>query len=111
MYSLRELAAEYPRQRDPVIHPLLRFGETANIVAVPSRGKSWLVDGSALSVASGSDWLDTFPCTQGRVLIIDGGNLHEEVIPPPVDRRQNGRLARLPRPYHDPSLAARDTTC
>jgi hypothetical protein len=58
---------------------LLRRGEVANVIAHPKAGKSWLVDGLAVCVATGADWLDTFPCEQGRVLIIDA-ELHPENI-------------------------------
>ena len=75
----RKLAETYPSLRQPVIEGLLRVGETANMVAAPKRGKSWLVNSLGLNVASGTKWLDTFSCTQGRVLILDG-ELHPEVI-------------------------------
>jgi hypothetical protein len=58
---------------------LLRRGEVGNVIAHPKAGKSWLVDGLALSVIAGTDWLGTFPCEQGRVLIIDA-ELHPENI-------------------------------
>jgi len=77
--SLRELVFTYPEQRAPVIEGLLRFGETMNIVAAPKQGKSWLGNSLALSVASGCSWLDTFPCTRGRVLLLDA-ELHPEVL-------------------------------
>jgi hypothetical protein len=78
-YSLRELVAAYPKQRKSVIEGLLRSGETMNIVAAPKKGKSWLANSLGLSVAAGCDWLDTFRCTQGRVLLLDA-ELHPEVI-------------------------------
>jgi len=77
--SLRELAAAHPKLRPPVIHGLLRRGETANLVAIPKQGKSWLASGLAICVATGTDWLDTFACVAGRVLLIDG-ELHPETI-------------------------------
>ena len=77
--SVRQLIAEYPEQRKSVIGGLLRSGETMNIVAAPKKGKSWLANGLALSVASGWKWLDTFHCAQGRVLLLDA-ELHPEVI-------------------------------
>jgi hypothetical protein len=76
--SLRELVASHPNLRPAVIEGLLRVGETANVVAAPKKGKSWLVDGLGLSVTSGRKWLDTFQCTAGRVLLIDA-ELHPEV--------------------------------
>ena len=77
--SLRELVSSHPILRPAVIEGLLRRGEVMNIVATPKRGKSWLADGLALSVPAGRRWLDTFACTQGRVLLIDN-ELHPENI-------------------------------
>ena len=77
--SLRTLIAEFPRLRPPVIHGLVRQGETMNLIAQPKAGKSWLVYGLAVSVATGGDWLETFRCEPGRVLLIDG-ELHPETI-------------------------------
>ncbi len=69
--SLGELVRDHPTLADPVIDGLLRRGETANIIAPPKYGKSWLTYGLALSVATGRDWLDTYPCAPGRVLLLD----------------------------------------
>ncbi len=76
---LRSIIQAHPRLRPPVINKLVRRGETANIVADPKRGKSWLAVGMGLAVADGSPWLDTFECEQGRVLLIDA-ELHKETI-------------------------------
>ncbi len=75
--TLRELVAQYPELRKPVIHGLLREGETMNVIASPKTGKSWFVSDLAIAVATGGVWLDTFPCEQGRVLILDN-ELHKE---------------------------------
>lgn len=75
--SLRELVMRYPHLRPPVVHGLLREGETLNVIASPKVGKSWLVSDLALAVATGRPWLDLFPCDQGRVLLIDN-ELHKE---------------------------------
>lgn len=76
---LSELVVAHPTQRREIIGGLLREGETMNMVAPPKRGKSWLVNNLSLAVAAGLDWVSTFPCTQGRVLILDA-ELHPEVI-------------------------------
>ncbi|WP_149498466.1 AAA family ATPase [Roseiconus lacunae] len=55
----------------PVIHGLLRVGETMNVIAPPKVGKSWLASDMALAVATGRPWLDRFPTETGDVLIID----------------------------------------
>lgn len=54
----------------PVIHGVLREGETMNIIASPKVGKSWFAMRLAISIASGIDWL-RFPVEQGRVLHLD----------------------------------------
>jgi hypothetical protein len=77
MQTLRELVMRYPHLRPPVVHGLLREGETLNVIASPKVGKSWLVSDLALSVATGRPWLGIFPCEQGRVLLIDN-ELHKE---------------------------------
>ena len=76
---LCDIIAAHPRLRPPVIEGLVRRGETANIIAHPKAGKSWLAAGLAISVVDGCSWLDTFPCVPGRVLIIDG-ELHPETL-------------------------------
>lgn len=77
MQTLRELVMRYPHLRPPVVHGLLREGETLNVIASPKVGKSWLVSDLALAVATGRPWLGIFPCEQGRVLLIDN-ELHKE---------------------------------
>jgi hypothetical protein len=66
----------FPGLRRPVIHGLLREGETMNVISAPKMGKSWLVTDLALSVATGRDWLG-FRCERGDVLILDN-ELHGE---------------------------------
>lgn len=77
MQTLRELVMRYPHLRPPVVHGLLREGETLNVIASPKVGKSWLVSDLALAVATGRPWLGVFPCEQGSVLLIDN-ELHTE---------------------------------
>ncbi len=67
----------FPILREPVIHGLLRRGETMNVIAAPKSHKSWLSMDMALSLALGQPWLGRFPTEQGRVLIIDN-ELHHE---------------------------------
>jgi hypothetical protein len=91
--SLADLMARYPELRPPVIHGLLRRGETMNVIASPKTGKSWMVTDLALAVATGRPWLDTFACEAGDVLIIDN-ELHGETsanrIPRVAAARQIG---------------------
>ncbi len=77
--SVRELVAAYPDLREPVIHGLLRTGETMNLISAPKIGKSWLVIDLALSVVTGREWLGQFQCERGDVLILDN-ELHPETI-------------------------------
>ena len=69
--SVRELLCDHPALRPPVIHGLLRQGETMNVIAASKLGKSWLVTDMALASATGRKWLDTFETVQGDVLILD----------------------------------------
>jgi hypothetical protein len=91
--SLADLVARYPDLRRPVIHGLLRQGETMNVISAPKIGKSWLVTDLALAVATGRPWLDTFACEAGDALIIDN-ELHGETsanrIPKVAAARQIG---------------------
>lgn len=88
--SVSELASKYPVLREPLIHGLLRRGETLNVIAPPKTGKSWLVNDLALAVTTGGRWLDTFQCEPANVLIIDN-ELHHETsaqrIPKVADAR------------------------
>jgi hypothetical protein len=90
MKTVRQLVNEFPELRRPVIHGLLREGETMNVVASPKVGKSWLVTDLAMAVATGGRWLDCFQCEKGEVLIIDN-ELHEQTsahrIPKVLDAR------------------------
>jgi len=75
--SVRDIVAKYPELREPVIHGLLRRGETMNVISVPKLGKSWLVIDLAQAVASGRMWLESFQTERGDVLILDN-ELHGE---------------------------------
>lgn len=74
---VRDLVAAYPQLRPPVIHGLLREGETMNVIASPKTGKSWLTLDLAIAVATGRPWLGRYPTEPGEVLIIDN-ELHRE---------------------------------
>ncbi len=75
--SVRALVAAHPQLRAPVIHGLLREGETMNIIASPKTGKSWLTLDLAIAVATGRPWLGRYETVPGDVLIIDN-ELHRE---------------------------------
>lgn len=88
--SVGQLIAEYPQLRPPVIHGLLRRGETMNVIAPPKAGKSWLVTDLALAVATGRRWLNLFPTEAGQVLIIDN-ELHGETSANRIPKVANAR--------------------
>jgi hypothetical protein len=69
--SLRRLIDRFPTLQRPIIHGLLRVGETMNVIAPPKVGKSWLASDMALAIATGRPWLDRFATERGDVLIID----------------------------------------
>jgi hypothetical protein len=77
--TVAQLLTEYPELRRPVIHGLLRQGETMNIIASPKTGKSWLALDLAFAVATGRPWLDLFQTAKGNTLIIDN-ELHGETL-------------------------------
>jgi hypothetical protein len=88
--SVGQLLTDHPELRKPVIHGLLRQGETANLIAPSKVGKSWLVTDLALSLATGRPWLDTFATEAGNVLILDNELHHETTahrIPQVADAR------------------------
>ncbi len=91
--SVRQLVHDYPAMRKPVIHGMLRVGETMNLISAPKLGKSWLVIDLALSVVTGRTWLGQFQCERGDVLILDN-ELHPETlanrIPRVAEARQIG---------------------
>lgn len=88
--SVRALIGQYPELRPPILHGLLREGETMNLIAAPKQGKSWLVTDLALSVATGRDWLGQFKCERGDVLILDN-ELHGETSAHRIPKVANAR--------------------
>jgi hypothetical protein len=73
-----EMCQELKEMNPPLIHGLLREGETMNVIAAPKTGKSWLVLNLALAMCAGRKWLD-FKTEPGRVLLIDN-ELHPETL-------------------------------
>src|SRR6056297_2998174 len=65
-----EFIDAHPILADPLIDGLFRRGETVNVIGSTKEGKSWLILGMALSVATGRPWMgrDTM---QGKVALID----------------------------------------
>lgn len=75
--SVGDLVRTFTAARPPVIHGLLREGETMNIIAAPKTGKSWLAVDLAVSIATGGLLLNRFQCEGGKVLVLDN-ELHSE---------------------------------
>ncbi len=76
--SLDELIGRFKGLNPPIIHGLLREGETMNIIAAPKVGKSWLVNSLSIAIATGLDWLG-FKVEQGPVLVVDN-ELHVNTL-------------------------------
>ncbi len=68
--SLCETAANYPVRAPVIIAGVLRERETANIIAAPKTGKTWLMIQLAISLALGRDWLGK-KVAQKKVLVVD----------------------------------------
>ena len=77
--SLTELRERYPKRCAVIIEGLLRERETANIIAAPKTGKTWLIMQLALSIATGRSWMGR-QCTPKRVLAIDNELQPEELV-------------------------------
>lgn len=88
--SVGDLVQRFKSVRSPVIHGLLREGETMNVIAAPKTGKSWLTLDLAVSLAMGGRWLGQFRCEPCNVLILDN-ELHSETC---ADRFPQVAVAR-----------------
>ena len=80
--GIAELMADYHHLREPIIDGWIRRGETANVIAAPKVGKSWLAYCIALSVATGAPIFGAFGTKRGRVLLIDN-----ELFPETITQR------------------------
>lgn len=79
MISAGGLVRQHSEMREALIEHVLRRSEIMNVVASPKVGKSWLVLGLALAVATGGKWLGRFWTKPGRVLLVDN-ELHQETL-------------------------------
>jgi hypothetical protein len=84
VFSFSQLTESYPNKRKPIIDGLLRVGETMNVIGASKAGKSWLITGLLLSVATGRQWLGHYVERQ-KVLLIDN-ELHKEELSSRVKR-------------------------
>lgn len=73
------LLKQHPRLHPAVVGGLIRAAEILNIISGSKIGKSWLGYSLLLSIATGRNWLDRFPCQRGRVLLIDN-ELHRPTL-------------------------------
>lgn len=78
-----DMLHRFPAMRPPIIHNLLRVGETMNIVAAPKTGKSFLVNSLAIACVTGQSWLGHL-CEACDVLLIDA-ELHHETLTTRLD--------------------------
>ncbi len=92
--AVGELVESFPLLRPPVIHGLLREGETMNVIAAPKTGKSWLTLDLAIAVATGMPWLGCYETVAGDVLIIDN-ELHRETSASRVPKVASARSVAM----------------
>ena len=77
--TLSEMRRLYSKQNPDIVHGVLRRCEVCNIIAAPKVGKSFLVAGLAMSLATGQAWLSK-QVVQSRVLIIDNELQKPEIV-------------------------------
>ncbi|WP_437228380.1 AAA family ATPase [Planctomicrobium sp. SH661] len=94
IFSSAELAREFPELREAVIDGVLRRGEVANLVCSSKGRKSWFVEDLAISVSQGIAWIDTFPTTASKVLLVDA-ELHPETLASRLQRIAESRSTSL----------------
>jgi RecA-family ATPase len=75
----RELCAKFPDLKPAIVEGLLREGESANIIAVSKRGKTFLSLYIGLCLASGRCIFDRHAVRRGPVLYIDA-ELHPNTL-------------------------------
>ena len=75
--SFGTMVEQYTHLRPERIEGLLRDTELLNIIAAPKIGKSYLVGGMAICIATGRPWMGR-ETRQGRVLMVDN-ELHPEL--------------------------------
>lgn len=76
--TLKEMRSQFTGLNTPIIHGMLREGETMNIVAAPKSHKSWLAMNLAISMAAGLAWMG-HEVEFGKVLHIDN-ELHASTL-------------------------------
>lgn len=71
-----QLSKGPPSLREPVVDGLFRRGEVVNWIASPKVGKTWMLYGLLIAIATGSEWLGR-RTRKGRILLVDN-ELHPE---------------------------------
>lgn len=94
MRSVRDLVGGFSQMREPIIHGLLRVGETMNLIAASKIGKSWLATLLAISFSTQRKWLGRFETTGGDVLVVDN-ELHPETSAYRIPAVANANAIRL----------------
>jgi RecA-family ATPase len=69
--TLGDVWGDMPDLKPEIIGGLLREGHKLLISGPSKSGKSFLLMELAVCIASGTPWLDTFPCAQGKVLYLN----------------------------------------
>lgn len=88
--DVAEELADMPELAPEMIAGILRRGHQMLIAGGSKTSKSFLSLELAVSVALGREWLETYPCKQGRVLYVNG-----EIDQASCDRRIAAILDRL----------------
>jgi hypothetical protein len=79
VWTLAELLNEEFPPTHPIVGGIIDRAGATSLFGAGGAGKSWLSLSLSLSIATGTPWLDHFPATQGRVLIIDQEGRPERV--------------------------------
>jgi hypothetical protein len=77
-WGVKDFVDEHPGIERPIIHGLLRAGETLNLIGSTKSRKSWLATDLAFAVASGRPWLG-FETERGNVLLFDNELLRKNL--------------------------------
>jgi hypothetical protein len=68
---LGQIWDEASTPREPIIDGLLRRGQVGNLISTSKSYKTFLTMSLAICYIEQRAWLDRFPCTGGKVLIVD----------------------------------------
>jgi hypothetical protein len=74
-----DLVRAHPEYRPIIIDGVIRRGETACFSADRKIGKTHLIHGLAIAVATGTPWLGQYETRRGKVLIVDN-EVHQQTL-------------------------------